>query len=1682
MHTKNSLNAKMFFTICFMLVFCACIFFCLYAPRNSTQNLISTSDTTANADSTTDDTTEADTTDTADATTNSDATSDTADASTDDDVAEGKGNTVHLYGYLGSGKVDSLTFQAHVRIKKVAGKSTWDWSNDYTKTGSELTGEVYTRGDVDHIGDISFWYIKPAAGYYLSSVKVNNSDDASSATSYSGSDFYTSVVTDDSHQKEIDTPDSTHIYFWVYTNPYTYSITVNANGGTLSVGDSSITKDSYTQARYTVTYDSTNYNGLSVSFSRTGYTYQGLYTSASGGTKVYNANGTYYAGTGYWSSSGTWMYTGSMTLYAQWTANTYTVHFDSNGGTGSMADQTFTYDDGDDGYVSLTKNAFTRTGYTFGGWQNASGNSYDDEASVKNLTSTNGATVTLYAKWNANIYTVHFDSNGGTRSMADQTFTYDIAQNLTKNAFTRTGYTFVGWATTSTGSAVYADQASVKNLTATNGGTVTFYAVWYAHYEVYAYYNTSSKPNTYTQGDTGGKIGLNGNVVVNPGSVINYDDPTNNATLSVGAQANTGYTFGGWYTTKTFTDGPISTEASYSLTHATSATWYAKFSLKTYTVTLKTNNSNYGTLSVSGAIGGKYYHGTSIKITATEVANVGHYTKMTGTGTGIPTGNITDNAITFTIVSDVTMTGTFIPYWNNNVVSSKITHTTYDNLVGYEYIGSGIKVDLNNDLTLKNDKQIANDGYNGIAMSQVSAVEYANNVDVSTGTAYVNLTYTNADANNPKFYVPNGSYVTVYFNIYPYNLAKHENDTDPKFIATVLNGTYTGKKLEPLVECTFSAGGVTRDIDYTLVYANNINAGTANGTSGPYVTITGKGRFTGSITRAFTINPKDISTSKVKKLSFYYTGQALGVGKLNLTVTDDLGNGLTKGKDYTVGTDTWTNFGTYTFVITGTNNYTGTINGTITINELPFNDASIAKFDVTWTKGNQFVYTGSEITPSPTQEYYINNDNDTKSKINTVTLTIPYSVIKDYPFENSVTDAINLTLKYNTDYYLTYKNNINAKAKSGGYATLSIMPKGNNFSLDNTKDNVNNTVNFEILQKSIGGIFSLDQISTTYNGKDQAPVLAWGNWTINFAQRNDKEETKKAKDVYITCVDPSGGDKVKVNVYTGAWNKEFNFVDAYTYTITVTANGHNGNYTGTSTLEYTINKIKLDNTLIFKYPTQTATYNGRVQTPDLSINTDLNNDVYQINYTYSASLTGNESVLSALVYNFEEISGSKSKYILTDIGTITFTFVLKNGNYELQQDTAPNATFTITKFSIEGKTLSYDAISLVYNGQAQTPTANITIEGVDEAITYDATYTDNTNAGLATATIIGNGNFAGTNSFTFTISPKNIAKAGASVENANTVYNGEEQVPIIKFADGEKISTEDYGVYYASSTDSEDYTYKPQFNHAIGTIKIKLEGQGNYTGNTTLTYTISQATIGSVEYTYQYEDWDGTSKTVEQNGQNTSKYYVGSVYTITNYILTTKNGASITLENNNGEWNDKNGNIFSVGLSEGADFTNAGNVITITLSTSSTTDFVYNSEIICTFQILPAEIGKSASNGSVAGKYNWSIANKTYTGDNISIDSSDLSFTSSYDKLKTSLESAKSGFEFSYTGDHQNAGTSTVMIIASGNFIGEVTTTFVINPYEITDATVTFTDYGIYDAKNPPKILYDRFEHRQRLT
>lgn len=165
-------------------------------------------------------------------------------------------------------------------------------------------------------------------------------------------------------------------------------------------------------------------------------------------------------------------------LFAQWKPIEYEVAFDANGGSGSMPNQSFVYDR----TQTLTPNAFTKPGYSFDGWStrhDGGGETFSNEQNVKNLTSNQGDTITLYAKWLPITYRVTFAANEGSGAMEDQQLIFNQTDRLHVNQFSRTGYLFAGWSTQADGAGTrYTDLQEVLNLSYTPNDTIALFAQW----------------------------------------------------------------------------------------------------------------------------------------------------------------------------------------------------------------------------------------------------------------------------------------------------------------------------------------------------------------------------------------------------------------------------------------------------------------------------------------------------------------------------------------------------------------------------------------------------------------------------------------------------------------------------------------------------------------------------------------------------------------------------------------------------------------------------------------------------------------------------------------------------------------------------------------------------------------------------------------------------------------------------------------------------------------------------------------------------------------------------------------------------------------------------------------------------------------------------------------------------
>lgn len=246
----------------------------------------------------------------------------------------------------------------------------------------------------------------------------------------------------------------------------------------------------YMLAFYNVAFNGNGATGGSTAAQNTRQYGIGYYLPGNGFTKTgyhfyrwYGSNGGYYNNGSWYSNLAR---SGTITMYAQWLPNTYSIAFDGNGAnSGSVGSLGATYDKG----VTLPKNGFVKKGHKMSSWNtkpDGTGTRYNLGANASNLTAVNGGNVTLYAQWEEVHYTIKYDANGGEGTMQDSSPQLDFDFVLPPNEYTKNNCTFIGWSRTKpygnirVARAEFADGATINNLISSDGDSVTLYAVWKA--------------------------------------------------------------------------------------------------------------------------------------------------------------------------------------------------------------------------------------------------------------------------------------------------------------------------------------------------------------------------------------------------------------------------------------------------------------------------------------------------------------------------------------------------------------------------------------------------------------------------------------------------------------------------------------------------------------------------------------------------------------------------------------------------------------------------------------------------------------------------------------------------------------------------------------------------------------------------------------------------------------------------------------------------------------------------------------------------------------------------------------------------------------------------------------------------------------------------------------------------
>ena len=588
---------------------------------------------------------------------------------------------------------------------------------------------------------------------------------------------------------------------------------------------------------------------------------------------------------------------------------------------------------------------------------------------------------------------------------------------------------------------------------------------------------------------------------------------------------------------------------------------------------------------------------------------------------------------------------------------------------------------------------------------------------------------------------------------------------------------YTGEQIKPKVTLTDTLGGKTVTLvegrDYQMTYGDNVDAG-YNG----YLEAEGIGNYYGSKGLYFRIYQRSITETTVSSISAQeYTGLAV-TPEASVTYGNKT---LTKDTDYSLTYYSNLNAGQAKCRITGKGNYSGYTDVAFTISPKSVSSLSFSAIDAQY-------YTGSAITP----EVVIQNDS--------------------------------VTLVKNTDYTLSYASNT-----SVGKATVTVTGKGN---YKGTQ-----SLTFSILQRNIADVSVSSIADRIYTGSEQKPAL-----TLQY----QKKTLTKGTDYDVTySQNVNVGEATVILIgkgnYTGSRVVHFNItekplagltfssVSAKTYTgqpITPTVTVRDGSVILKEGTDYTVSFTKNTNVgTAYIYFSGKGIYSGE-QTVTFTISPKNVADLSIVEIA-DQTYTGN-AIIPALSINFGSITlknGTDYDVVCTEnvkVGTATVT-VTGKGNYTGTKK---------TQFTIKAK--SFDSLTFTklsnqtYTGKALTPVT--TVKDGSKTLTkgtdYKVVYSNNINAGKATATLTGLGNYAGTKTLNFTIFARNIGDVTADSINS-VVYTGKAFTPEV---------TLHYGTVKLKK--DTDYTVSYSNNVKVGTATILVSGKGNYSGTKTVTFEI----------------------------------------------------------------------------------------------------------------------------------------------------------------------------------------------------------------------------------------------------
>ena len=304
--------------------------------------------------------------------------------------------------YQSSSNQINISYTTTGKVKVTA--RTVDKSNNYNESTKDFTINKYTitfnKGIADKIGGEVSDISKSCYAISGQSCSITSPDIEKKGYTIIGWNTNKNATTSIWNINTSKSISSSATYYPIL-KANIYTITLNNQGAT-----SSGTKKVYYQYNTTKTINGTTcyyYTNSSLTTclssgyninkpSKTGYSFKGYYTSTNGsGTNYVNSSGTFI--------NNAYKTIGDKTLYANWQANTYTITYNANGGSGAPSSQSYTYDPNNDTVFYLSSTTPSRSGYTFLGWSLSSTATSASYSAGQRWGTHNANNYTLYAVW-----------------------------------------------------------------------------------------------------------------------------------------------------------------------------------------------------------------------------------------------------------------------------------------------------------------------------------------------------------------------------------------------------------------------------------------------------------------------------------------------------------------------------------------------------------------------------------------------------------------------------------------------------------------------------------------------------------------------------------------------------------------------------------------------------------------------------------------------------------------------------------------------------------------------------------------------------------------------------------------------------------------------------------------------------------------------------------------------------------------------------------------------------------------------------------------------------------------------------------------------------------------------------------------------------------------------------------